>query len=92
MKLYKFSIVESSDSPTADGVVNILLNLNHIVSIKPIKIKVKTNEIIDGFWIRLSNGKKYKALQIPQVMSDIFNETLPQMLVSDEAVHSLNMH
>ena len=28
--------------------------------------------IIDGYWIRLTNGKKYKATSIPTVLKKIF--------------------
>lgn len=42
----------------------VLLNTAHIASIKPIKI-VKQEMTILGHWIRMVNGKKYKAVQIP---------------------------
>lgn len=44
----------------------ILINPRHLVSIKPIKIMDENNNIYDGHWLRTSNGKKYKAIEIPE--------------------------
>lgn len=50
-----------------------IFNLDHIISIKPIKI-VLGDHIIDGYWMRTSNGKKYKATRIPEELFKIISE------------------
>ena len=50
-------------------VVPMLINLNHLVSIKPIRI-MANEELIDGYWVRISNGKKYRAIQIPAELKE----------------------
>jgi len=42
----------------------VYLNIDHIVSIKPINIVVE-GEVIKGHWIRTTNGKKYRAIKVP---------------------------
>ena len=69
---------------------SILINLEHIVSIKPIKMTTKDQVVIDGYWIRLSNGKKYRAVQVPKMILDSFEESLPAIQKNDEAAHSFN--
>ena len=71
-----FYILNTDDEHGAHNIdYPMLLNAQHITSIKPINILVK-GSVIAGFWIRMSNGKKYKATRIPK-------ELLAQ--VSDEA-------
>ena len=66
MEFLKFTILnEKADQQIGVDEQTILINRNHIVSIKPINILVSEGEVIKGFWIRNSNGKKYKATQIP---------------------------
>lgn len=77
MELKKFTILNVSNSHQAQEEVDIILNLSHIVSIKPIKMTTTDMRVIEGYWIRLTNGKKYKAVNIPDVIQEIFNENLP---------------
>ena len=66
MNFAKFVILNPKDANTArETEVEMLINLDHIVSIKPIRISVP-DRLVNGFWIRTSNGKKYKAVKIPQ--------------------------
>ena len=51
-----------------------LLNATHISSIKPINILFKGN-IILGYWIRMNNGKKYKATRIPLELANQLNDS-----------------
>lgn len=76
MAFYKFTIVETNDTSTHDRLheTKMIINERHIVSIKPINI-VCGDEIIRGHWIRLTNGKKYKASRIPANLLDAFNAT-----------------
>ena len=64
MNFRKFTIISHNEAQQKDEIVDILLNTNHIVSIKPIKMSTNDQQVIEGFWIRLSNGKKYKAIQM----------------------------
>lgn len=77
MELHKFTILSATQGTQEIESVNILLNLDHIVSIKPIRLTTTDMNIMEGFWIRLSNGKKYKAISIPDTIKDIFDEELP---------------
>lgn len=60
----KFTILNSREEATGTDEVEVLFNLSHIVSIKPIRISTP-NKLRNGFWIRTTNGKKYKAVMIP---------------------------
>ena len=72
MAFMKFKIIQSKEEHTLEtNLVDIIFNVNHVVSIKPIKI-ILGESIIDGYWIRLTNGKKYKATSIPTVLKKIF--------------------
>ena len=65
MKFEKFKILNIEDNaPVKENVDSVILNMDHIISIKQINILIMSN-IVQGYWIRLSNGKKYKALEIP---------------------------
>lgn len=74
MNLQKFEILSSKtgQSMHLEKVV-MLINLEHIISVKPIRIIVADN-IIDGYWIRTSNGKKYKASKIPPILAQSLAE------------------
>lgn len=50
----------------------ILVNLSCIVSIKPINISHPT-KTLNAFWVRLTNGKKYKALSIPEELAALLD-------------------
>ncbi len=73
-----------------DEKTNILINLEHIVSVKPIKLSTAKREVIDGYWIRLSNGKKYRAIQVPKLILEELNQDLPAIKKSDELNSSFN--
>ena len=60
-----------------EEIVDILINTDHIVSIKPIRMATRDRQVIEGYWLRLSNGKKYKALQVPEAFKGILAEDLP---------------
>jgi len=54
-------------------VTPILINEEHLVSIKPIKMMIN-DHLLDGFWIRTSNGKKYRAIEIPSELKKLLRE------------------
>ncbi len=64
-KLKLFKILTDSNQQMDFDVTPILINEDHLVSIKPIKMMINEN-LLDGFWIRTSNGKKYRAIDIPE--------------------------
>jgi hypothetical protein len=74
MKIKKFTILNPKEA-TSGGVqeVDMLINLDHIVSVKPIRIVGRDN-IINGHWLRLTNGKKYRAIKIPVELEQILYE------------------
>lgn len=73
MKFEKFLILDAKGSAAEAQEIEILFNLDHIVSIKPIRIS-RTDKLLNGFWIRTTNGKKYRASQIPDDLLQIIGE------------------
>lgn len=66
MKFQKFEILTEKDHEAAgEARETLYLNEDHIVSIKPIHIVVE-GDVVDGFWIRTTNGKKYRAVGVPK--------------------------
>lgn len=74
MNFRKFSIldIKASGSPETEE-VEVLFNLHHIISIKPIRIS-RPDKLLNGFWIRTTNGKKYRASKIPDDLLEIIGE------------------
>ena len=72
--LKKFTIFHSDESQRITQEIPILLNLDHLVSLKPIKMTAEDRKVINGYWIRMSNGKKYKAVQIPSEVTDLLSD------------------
>ena len=73
MNLQKFKIVSPRDVQSVDNVFEtLLLNLDQIISVKPIKMVIE-DKVANGYWIRTSNGKKYRAIEVPQVISDLLS-------------------
>ncbi len=70
MRFEKFKILNSKSSSQDTEEVEVLFNLDHIVSIKPIRI-ARPDKLINGFWIRTSNGKKYRASTIPDSLVNL---------------------
>ena len=79
MKLKPFTILTYNESLQTDEEHLMLINLEQIISVKPIKISTKDRDIIDGHWIRLANGKKYRAIQVPTAITDALDEKLPEI-------------
>ena len=63
LKLFK--ILTDSNQQMDFDVTPILINEDHLVSIKPIRMMINDN-LLDGYWIRTSNGKKYRAIEVPE--------------------------
>lgn len=66
----KFKLLQDKEDSLVEGLgVTMIINLNHLVSIKP--INVATSEgVVQAYWLRLSNGKKYKATEIPEELAN----------------------
>ena len=73
MQFRKFTVFNPKAMPQEAEEIEVLFNLNHIVSIKPIRIS-RSDKLINGFWIRTSNGKKYRASQIPDELLSVIGE------------------
>jgi hypothetical protein len=73
MKFQKFLILNSKPNNGGDSEVEVLFNVDHIVSIKPIRI-ASPDKLLNGFWIRTTNGKKYRASKIPDDLLNIIGE------------------
>jgi ABC-type uncharacterized transport system permease subunit len=68
MSLERFKIVSPKDGQSVDNIFEILLiNTDHIVSLKPIRMVVD-EKLVMGYWIRTTNGKKYRAVEIPAAL------------------------
>lgn len=91
MNLQKFTILNQNDAQQTEEKTSMLINTDHIVTIKPIKMTTSERNIIDGYWVRLSNGKKYKAIQVPEMIKKTFQEQLPSVSINDETFHEINL-
>jgi hypothetical protein len=91
MKLQKFKIITHNESQQIDEKTSILLNTEHIISVKPIKLTTVERQVIDGYWIRLSNGKKYKAIQVPEMIKKLFSEQLPKVAINEDNMHEISL-
>ena len=69
-KLKLFHIVTNSDQQLDCEITPMLINLEHIITIKPINIMMDEN-LVEGFWLRMSNGKKYRATQAPEEIAGL---------------------
>jgi hypothetical protein len=71
MALERFKIVSPKDGQSTDNIFEtLLINTDHIVSLKPIRMVVD-EKLVLGFWIRTTNGKKYRAVEIPLSLTAI---------------------
>lgn len=84
MKFQKFTILNpKTGQATSTEDQEVLFNLDHIVSIKPIRMST-TDGLVNGFWIRTTNGKKYKAIKIPdQLLKEIGEQYARPITVID---------
>jgi len=74
MALQRFKIVSPKDGQSIDNVFEtLLINDDHIISLKPIRMVVE-EKLVKGYWIRTTNGKKYRAVEIPEILKSTLNE------------------
>lgn len=75
MKLERFKLyVSHDDEMNGSSSPLLVINLEHLVSVRPINIP-HNGKILRAFWIRLANGKKYKAIEVPTEVSKLFRES-----------------
>ena len=75
MKFAKFTVFDTKAAqPIDDNKLSMVINLDHIISLKPIRI-MNQGELFDGYWVRLTNGKKYKAIEIPRELETVFSSS-----------------
>ena len=65
-----FHILTNSDQQLDIEVTPMLINLEHIITIKPINI-VMNEKLVEGYWVRMSNGKKYRASNAPEEIKEL---------------------
>lgn len=92
MNLKRFTILIHNESQQTEEFSPILINLEHIISVKPIKLATNSKGHLEGYWIRLSNGKKYRAVQIPKVILDSLDEELTAVLPSSDVQPNFNSY
>ncbi len=90
MNLKKFTILNHNDAQQIDEKISILINMEHIVSVKPINMTTSNRDVIEGYWIRLSNGKKYKAIQVPKVILETLSEELANPIINKSSEQAFN--
>jgi hypothetical protein len=72
MNFQKFNILNTKPGNEPEE-IEVLFNLDHIISIKPIRIS-RPDKLLNGFWIRTTNGKKYRASKIPDSLLSVIGE------------------
>ncbi len=79
MKFIKIKIVSPRDVQSVDNITEtLLINIDHVVSIKPIKMVIE-DKLINGYWLRTSNGKKYRATEIPQDLAKMLENEMAEV-------------
>lgn len=74
MALQKFKIVSPKDGQSVDNVFeSLLINTDHIISLKPIRMVVE-EKLVMGYWIRTTNGKKYRAVEVPDQIKTLLED------------------
>ena len=93
-KLKLFKILTDSNQQMDFDVTPILINEDHLVSIKPIKMMIN-DHLLDGFWIRTSNGKKYRAIEIPSELRSLLEsgekKSLNEMMSAGNSEHQISL-
>lgn len=74
MSLQKFKIVSPKDGQSVDNIFeSLLINTDHIISLKPIRMVVE-EKLVMGYWIRTTNGKKYRAVEVPEQIKSLLED------------------
>ncbi len=93
--LKPFRILKSENEANLEGIdYTILINIDHITSMKKINI-LQSGNIIAGYWVRLLNGKKYKATRVPCDLHELFQdekEMAPMNLNGEDVASGVSLH
>ena len=93
-KLKLFKILTDSNQQMDFDVTPVLINVDHLVSIKPIKMMIN-DHLLDGFWIRTTNGKKYRAIEIPSELKSLLEsdekKSLNEMMSAGKSEHQISL-
>jgi hypothetical protein len=86
MKIRKFKIYQTTEERmSSGGSSTLLINLDHLVSLRPINV-AHNGHVTRAYWIRLANGKKYKAVEIPAELEEMLALTdLPSIPFESES-------
>jgi regulator of extracellular matrix RemA (YlzA/DUF370 family) len=88
MPLQRFKIVSPKDGQSIDNVFEtLLINIDHVVSMKPIRMVVE-DKLVKGYWIRTTNGKKYRAVEIPEALRLMLSEDESE--IAKQVIHVLS--
>lgn len=92
-KFKKFKLFQAKEDTLVDGLgITMLINIDHLVSIKPINVPT-ADGVVKAYWLRLSNGKKYKATIIPSELADLLgNETNAMIDMSSDNENLVELH
>ncbi|PIP90070.1 MAG: hypothetical protein COW01_09325 [Bdellovibrionales bacterium CG12_big_fil_rev_8_21_14_0_65_38_15] len=87
----KFKLLQDKEDSLVEGLgVTMLINLAHLVSVKPINVATQAG-VVQAYWIRLSNGKKYKATEIPEELSELLkNDVMNFAQLNGSEIDSIN--
>jgi hypothetical protein len=73
-KFLKFRVLSNKEPhEVGDLYETLILNIDHLVSIKPINIVIE-GDVQKGYWIRTSNDKKYRAIEIPDILLELVED------------------
>lgn len=90
MKFGKFKLFKSKEESLYEGEEHeIVINLDHLVSVRPINIATSSG-LVKAYWLRLTNGKKYRAIEIPATLKNFFEKKENIAPVVEEETSSLS--
>lgn len=92
MALKQFTILNSNENQNSIDKVRMLINIDQIVSVKTINITDSDQRVIEGYWVRLTNGKKYKAISVPQMITELFDESLAAPKYLNDSSVEMQVH
>lgn len=74
-QFFKFRVLSNKEPhEVGDLYETLVLNIDHLVSIKPINIVID-GDVKKGFWIRTANDKKYRAIDVPDSIQALFDDS-----------------
>ncbi len=87
----KFKLLQDKEDSLVEGLgVTMLINLAHLVSVKPINVATQSG-VVQAYWLRLSNGKKYKATEIPDELRELLkDDVLTFAQINGQEIESAN--